>query len=328
MHPCAPDWKKKRERNNDQKNSIGGLFINRYYKNKLPDWLDTEKDLSLVLTNDVDSWLSCAILESIKGWKIDAFMDFRFLKKPNDRYYIRQGADLSSKETAAIDYDIVRGKCIGNHITRFSDKDRINPEAINIHNVCNVTRRNYSKKCVLSTVLLLWAYFDLPIDNLSEEMKMFLLAIDGAYSGYFAYDGKYRQHIERYLIEIFDMPELYRCLERHTEQDFRDIIDKYKIAGEDDKHRDYKIHVSMFNQKLYTYMNYPAINRLLEDNGLDFRLQFPNEPFIFKYEYKDMYEKISNDTEISLNDERIISVVLVDYRNCVYSIRKKEEGIA
>lgn len=254
-------------------------------------------------------------------------MDFRFLKRPNDRYYVREGADRQ-KETAAVDYDIVRGKCIGNHITRFSDKDRINLEAINIHNVCNVTRRNYSKKCVLSTVLLLWAYFDLPIDNLSEEMKMFLLSIDGAYSGYFAYNGKYRPQIKQYLLDIFEIPELYRCLERHTEQDFKDIIEKYRIAGEDSKHRDYKIHVSMFNQKLYTYMNYPAINKLLEDNGLDFRLKIPNEPFVFQYECKDVYERISNKTEISLNNEQIVSIVLVDYRNCVYSIRKKEEGIA
>lgn len=306
----------------------GGLIIlNRDLKNKLPTWLDTEKDLSLILTNDIDSWLSCAILESIKGWKIDAFMDFRFLKRPNDKYYIRQGADRQ-KETAGIDYDIRKGKCIGNHVVRFSDKDYMNPEAVNINDACGITRQTYGKKCVLSTALLLWAYFDLPVNELSEEMKMFLLAIDGAYSGYFAYDGKYRQHIERYLLEIFDMPELYRCLERHTEQDFRDIIDKYKIAGEDDKHRDYKIHVSMFNQKLYTYMNYPAINKLIEDNGLDFRLKIPNEPFVFQYECKDVYERISNDTEISLNNEQIISVVLTDYRNCVYSIKKKEKEIA
>lgn len=181
---------------------------------------------------------------------------------------------------------------------------------------------------MLEKVQMLWSYFNLPVNELSEEMKMFLLSVDGAYSGYFARNGQYRPQIKKYLLEIFNMPELYRCLERHTEQDFKNIIDKYKIAGEDLKHRDYKIHVSMFNQKLYTYMNYPAINKLLEDNGLDFRLKIPNEPFVFQYECKDVYERISNDTEISLNNEQIVSIVLVDYRNCVYSIQKKKEGIA
>ena len=40
------------------------------YKERLPQWYKDTKQYDLILTDDIDSLMSCAILELIKGWEI------------------------------------------------------------------------------------------------------------------------------------------------------------------------------------------------------------------------------------------------------------------
>lgn len=37
------------------------------YRKLLPTWVDTEKNLDLVLSDDIDSLATCALLKEVKG---------------------------------------------------------------------------------------------------------------------------------------------------------------------------------------------------------------------------------------------------------------------
>ena len=49
--------------------------MNVDYAENLPEWLN-EKEMDLVLSDDIDSLASCALLTKVKGWNIKYFYDF------------------------------------------------------------------------------------------------------------------------------------------------------------------------------------------------------------------------------------------------------------
>ncbi len=163
--------------------------MKKQIKRRLPQWYKSNEDYGLILTDDLDSLLGCAIIQSVKpNWKIEQAMIFKGNKK---RY--EQGKDSVLKdylgitsnathECIGVDLALQQGKCFDNHLYRISGADKINQESINLNNVFGITKQSYYKKYCSSTVLLLWSLYDLPKENLSEELMMVLLAIDGTYT--------------------------------------------------------------------------------------------------------------------------------------------------
>ena len=56
------------------------LVMKERYKDKLPEWYKEEKQYDLILTDDIDSLLGCAILSHCKGWNIEQIMLFKAKK--------------------------------------------------------------------------------------------------------------------------------------------------------------------------------------------------------------------------------------------------------
>lgn len=196
------------------------------YKERLPQWYKDTKKYDLILTDDIDSLLSCAILKNVKGWNIEYVMLFKADKEKNFDYMgITSNA---TNEAVGIDLALQHGKCFDNHVSRLDELDSANKECINLNFIKDVTRKNYFKKYNLSTVLLLWGLYNLPIPE-SEEGKMILLAIDGTFSSHFSKYQNDRDMNRFYMCEVLGLEELYQCQLRHKQYEFVDIIKKYNL---------------------------------------------------------------------------------------------------
>ena len=110
-------------------------------KEKFGEWyLNIDKDkYYLVLTNDIDSYLSCLYLKALFGVEIGGFYDFEAL-------YINSEI-TKGKEPIYVDADINSGLAFGNHVTALS-----NPDCINLNQ--GIKQNNYTDKYAGSTLMI------------------------------------------------------------------------------------------------------------------------------------------------------------------------------
>lgn len=255
------------------------LVMKERYKDKLSQWYKEEKQYDLILTDDIDSLLGCAILSHYKGWNIEQIMLFKANKNEEILKDYLGVTDNATNEAIGVDFAMVNGKCFDNHLTLFDFQDKPNPESININNVCDIHRGIYSKKYALSTVLLLWSLYDLPKENLSDELMMVLLAIDSSFEGY--YNDYFRQYNKRFLVDVLELPELYECQTRHTYSDFKNIQRKYHL----------KEKIKASKGILQTDIDIQGINNLIAENST-MRIELPSSKFYKKAVFKDIAVEI------------------------------------
>ena len=198
------------------------------YKEKLPQWYTSNEKFDLILTDDIDSLLSCAILKQVKNWNIEQVFLFKVDSNKNiDCMGITSNA---TNEAVGVDLALQNGKCFDNHLSRLHSEDKYNDEIINLNFIKDVTRQDYFKKYNLSTVLLLWSLYDLPIPE-SEEGKMILLTIDSPYYSHFSRYQNDRDMNKFYMCEVLGLYELYECQLRHKQYEFKSIEKKYKLKS-------------------------------------------------------------------------------------------------
>ncbi|WP_143452678.1 hypothetical protein [Konateibacter massiliensis] len=245
------------------------------------EWIDSVDKYGLILTDDLDSLLGCAILKAVKDWDIEQVFLFK-ANKAKDKDYLGV-TNNATHEAIGVDFAMVNGKCFDNHLTAFSYNDIENPESINLNRTCEIHRGNYFRKYNLSTVLLLWSLYDLPKENLSDELMMLLIAIDGSYEGFYT-DQKYVGIHERWINDVLDLPKFLECEKRHTKQEFIDIKRKYCI---------HKGHGKIMASEGYltTDIDIEGINELLAWDT-DIQLELPTERFRRKAIFKDNMVKI------------------------------------
>lgn len=268
--------------------TVKGKYRNELLKNN--EWMDAKEKYDLILTDDLDSLLGCAILKSVRDWDIEQCMIFKGNQARynsgkdstlNDYYGVTENA---THDAIGVDFAMVKGKCFDNHLTKFNYDDIQNPESININRSLNYHRNNYYKKYNLSTVLLLWSIYDLPKDNLSDELMMLLIAIDGSYEGFFT-KPKYIGIHEFFIRDVLDLPQFLECEKRHTRQEFQDIKRKYNIHKGHGK-------INLNKGFLFTDINIEAINELLAlDTNI--KLELPTERFYKKKIFTDIAVEIT-----------------------------------
>lgn len=159
------------------------------------------------------------------------------------------------KEDLGIDLTLKEGKCIHNHVERFTPNGEYNPESISPNK--HITMQNYHKKSSFSTTLFLWAKLNIPLPSDDLE-KAILLAIDSCYFGY--YDGwKLEKYLEEYgLIDLIDL------LKKHPKEDF-DILQK-KLG--------LKRHIGLIDRVKYYEFREPNVKQILDHLGLQ-KLELP-----------------------------------------------------
>ena len=229
--------------------------MNKKYLNQLPGWYQDNGECDLVMSDDIDALVSASLLTRIKGWNVRYFYNFDSLyKNDSDKQHTRVWCDVAIIKNSERTFD--------NHVSRADKYDRVNKNCINPNLLNDVTARNYTRKYAGSTALLIWSIYGIPLPK-TEKGKMLLLCIDSAFKGY--YTKKFNYMCKYYLRDMFGFGELIEVLERHTKEEFYQMIDEYHLTN--------KIVISN-NGHLFTDLDLETIGQLLE---LD--LELPNIQF-------------------------------------------------
>ena len=279
--------------------------MNLDYQENIPQWFEEQNDLDLVLSNDIDSLLSCALLKKVKGWNVRYFYDF-------ESCYASKELKKERNERCWVDVAVLNGeKAFDNHVSMVSVWDQYNKNMINPNLIANVTNEEYTQKYAGSTALLVWSTYNLPLPK-TEEGKMLLLCIDSTFKGH--YTERFAEANQFYLCDMFDFGELYDVMERHDISEFYDLIDKYKLNDT----------IIMKDGRLHTKLDLKKIGELL---GLV--LELPDDSFLLWKEYEirqgridagyiDSYSYIANN----------IFTLAFTFKNCVRYSKEKERRVA
>lgn len=250
------------------------------YEKKLPQWYKDTKKYDLILSDDIDSLLSCAILSKLKGWEIEYLMLFKADKGKVFDYMGK--TSNATNETVGVDFALQHGKCFDNHLSRLQTTDYLNEECVNLNAINNITRQNYFKKYNLSTVLLLWSLYNLPIPQ-SEEGKMILLTIDSSYYSHFSRYENDKNMNKYYMCEVMGLEELYKCQLRHNQSEFKAIEKKYFLDRK----------IKSTKGILHTEIDLAGVNLAL---GLDILCELPKVKFSLYKKFRDIQSPLTFNT--------------------------------
>ena len=195
--------------------------MNSAFLDIIPQWYKQENAHDLVLSDDIDSLASCALLGMEKDdWKIKYFYNFTHC-------YSVTGLNKQENDRVWVDVAILQPeKAFDNHVSRINEKYEINENIINPNLMAEINNNRYNYKYAGSTLLLLWSLYEMPLPR-TEEGKMLLLCIDSAFKGH--YNPKFAKTQNYYLSYLFQLDELKDVIDRHTESEFYELIEKYKL---------------------------------------------------------------------------------------------------
>lgn len=236
------------------------MIVNDKYLEKVPNWYKSKEKFDLVMSDDIDSLASVAVVQSVHpNWEVEYFYDFDNIYASDDVYFIEKKAPTRVWVDVAI---VKEEKAFDNHISRKDIKDYTNPLCINPNILADVTNYGYTNKYAGSTVLLVWSLYNIPLPT-TEEGKMLLLAIDTTFKGF--YDSRFKARNKFFLCDVLGLEELYEVEKRHTAQEFYQIIGKYELSR--------KIRYNSETEQIETKLDLETIGELL---GIDITLPTKN----------------------------------------------------
>ena len=183
--------------------------MNQQLLEKLPQWYHdiTPEEFYLVLTNDMDSYYSCRILQKHTGINIGGFYSF------DSGLYLNLDC-VKNKEPIYVDLSISKGKAFDNHYAFIRNPESVNP---------NIITRPYFKKYNGGTLPLVAAIYG-DTDSYSEYQWITLLSVDSFYSGYYSKGGAFRD-INIFWYDMLGITDyVVPILDRWTADDFLNFI--------------------------------------------------------------------------------------------------------
>lgn len=296
--------------------------MKKYYRDKLPKFID--HDLSnngLILTDDLDSLLSCTVLQTIKNCSIKSFFALKYNKERyvdglDDMLCSAQGltdnADID--KLIGVDMSLLNGRTFDNHIVKLSKDSFTNPESVNINSIKNINRDSYIYKYSGSTLLQIWSIYDLPKTGLSDELMMLLLSIDSTYFGFYKNDF-FRKQLEFYMLDVLELEEFWNCMQRHKYNDFKAVAKKYNAASK----------INALHGYLSTKIDIDGINGLLADNNIDVKIALPQDKFNHYATYASYSHQLQNDDVVKIvEDFEKVTFALTKKDFCNYCIKLKD----
>lgn len=275
--------------------------MNTELKQQFPKWtteLSEDKDF-LILSDDLDSLFSCAILNKLFGVKVKGFYNFYNL------YLADEKEKLRHQSAIGVDTDFTRLKCFGNHLTNNN-----NNKCANLNNIFNIKTSNYTDKFAGSTLLTILSLYDMHdwVNSLSEEAQMVLLCVDSSFLGYF-YNG-HIQYIHKKWFTRLGFENLYNLIKTKNKSDFEKINRKYNLKG--------KITYLQDTKLLYTDIDIVALEELF---NLNLRINLCNLKFNKIKEYHNcvMEDFTQEDLEQLKNDKDITSLAITSKRKLKYT---------
>lgn len=226
-------------------------------KELYPNWIHDIKTLNrnVTLSNDLDSLISCCLLDYLFGLKINYFYDFRS---------ISQLDHTDIRNSIGVDIALKNGLCFDNHLTRLTSKSYVNEQSANINVATGGNWVRYTDKFAMSTLIQIWSLYDLPLPS-SYEGKMILLCTDVGFKGF--YDSRFKATFLNYL-EQLEMMELVELLETHTIEEMYDFYRKNLL------HTGIEMYATR-QQKGELYFTEDSLIREVDVNWISEHLGFP-----------------------------------------------------
>lgn len=268
------------------------------YAQLLPDWYLGDEEHDLVLSDDIDSLASCAVLNMVKGWKVKYFYDF-------NNIYAQK--DTTKNRRCWVDIATYKGHAFDNHVSLVSDWDTWNTDMINLNLMCQVTNENYTDKYAGSTLLTIWSVYNLPLPK-TEEGKMLLLCIDSAYKGF--YSDKFHDVQKHYLVDVMGLDGLYSVIQRHTAEEFEDLTTEYALRKK----------IEYWDGEIFTNLPLDKIGQAL---GIDLNI-IPKSEFFLTRRLVQVQADIKEDDQYADDISQGIKTLAVVYRNKVKYSKIKE----
>lgn len=223
-------------------------------KEKMPDWCikDLKLERDLILTNDIDSLMSSILLEVMTNylWRINYFYDFTSIYRANKTKSATIGVDAAFTKNV---------RTFDNHYTIH------NKASANMNRIKGIGIHNYCEKYPFSTLMLIMAYYDIPLPK-TQIGKEIILATDSAFKGFYTTNKRFKQI---YIDWLEDMG--YTCLIDILNQRDKDYF--YKL--QDDYGLNEKIEIDEQGY-LHTKINFKDIQP-----HFDFKIGLPQQRFIY-----------------------------------------------
>ena len=244
--------------------------MKKEFREKFPSWVFEKGDFTTCLTDDIDSLVGVTLLKEVKGWEIGHFYDFHNIYSIDKK---------DKRKAVGVDMAILEGRTFDNHVVKLSANSQANPLSANPNVIENISRDNYTKKYALSTALLIWSLYDIPLPS-TDEGKMLLMGIDSSFKGYYSGFKK----VQTQWLEKLGFEELIELQERYDIMDFVHVKRKYNSSEK----------IVLVDGKLHTNMKLEDISRLLE-----FNIQLPKETFVLRKSFKRDFKELHPDKSYS-----------------------------
>lgn len=232
--------------------------MNVEYLSKVPEWYKSNEKFDLVLSDDIDSLTTVAVVQSVHpNWNVEYFYDFDNIYASPDAYF----KENKSRTRVWCDVAFCRNEmAFDNHISRKDIDDHVNPRCINPNILASVSNYGYTNKYAGSTALLVWSLYNIPLPK-TEEGKMMLLCIDSTFKGF--YSTKFKERNRFFLCDVLDLPELYEVEKRHDIKEFYQLMDKYGLSqkiryNSETKQIESKLDVATISEKLGIDISLPT----------------------------------------------------------------------
>lgn len=266
-------------------------------KERFPKWcFDYKKDqYATMLTDDFDSLLGCAIEQYIKGNKINYFYDF-------NKIYVADSDN--NKKAIGIDLAIHQGKSYCNHVVRIHENDYVNPDTANINALLNVHKDNYFKKYAMSTALMMWSLYDIPLPE-TKEGKMILLSVDSGYLGH--YRDSFRNIHSAYLYQL-GFEELIDLLDETKEENYKALQKQYNLKAKIKLNNEGYLQTDLALAELQGFFDFP--------------IKLPAQQFNLRYQFN-VAEGYTNSIKSKDQiDKKIISFALTGRKKFKYTYQE------
>lgn len=155
-------------------------------KEQFPIWCeDSNTNYSLLLSDDIDSFMCYILQKQLFGREINHFLDVNFEKASRNNYgkqMLYGTRDIDWENIIGLDIALENNiKVFDNHVVKVSREDKVNPNSANLNSIMNICATNYKDKFVVSSFITMLSYYDYDLSSWNKEQLAVLSAIDGVY---------------------------------------------------------------------------------------------------------------------------------------------------
>jgi hypothetical protein len=284
---------------------------------KFPKWVNeiNKEDYNLILSDDLDSLFSCALLKHYFGCEVRGFVDWNSGVNGKQQSLYTNKSISKKKYVIGVDMAIENGKCFDNHVVMLNSNDTVNEDSANLNAINKIGVNNYYSKFCSSSLIQILSLYNADINSFDDEQKLVICAIDGLYVPYKIQKIDFSKTQREYMKQL-EYEELSDFMKYHCDKtgysEFERVKKQYNLDG--------KIWVND-SGKLETNIDLQGLSELF--GGFD--LSLPRGEFKeFKRFDKQVLKVNSCSSKDSIADcSSIFNFVVVKKDMAIYSLVKR-----